>query len=289
MAIKKSIVLTAILPESETNLELFDKGVSLLKKRGISVIEYYTPVHFLSKIENILQEKKIKGIYLAAIFQKRQKLNLSSLDENKRRRAINETLKCIDVSKEGGSSTVLVLGGSKPKEELQNERAFLALQDSLEKICNYAGRDITITFEPGDSHVEYYQLIGPTELAVKLIQQMNSRGINNIVLTMDISHIAMLGEEITVSLKKAIPYCHHIHLANCILDQNNPLYGDKHPPFGVKASQYSVTTARGVMEWLEKNYPNKDFIVSLEIISRAQDQWKFLDEMIQENSWFFDY
>lgn len=289
MSIKKAVVLSTLLPDSETNIELFDRGVSLFVEKSVSVIEYFAPMHLVFEREKILQKKGMRGIYLAAILQKRQKLNLSSLDENERRKAIDETLKCINASKEAGISSILVTSGTRPKNELLNEEAFLSLQDSLEKICTYAGKDITITIEPGDSNLDFFQLIGPTKLATKLIQQMNNRGINNLRLTIDISHIAMLGEKITTSLKKAMSCCRHIHLANCVLDKTDLLYGDKHPPFGIDKGYYDQTAVKDVINWLENNYPYKIFIVSIEIISRAEDQWEFIEKMIQENRWFFDY
>ena len=156
----------------------------------------------------LLKEKK---------FCVKKECNLSSLDENERRKAVDEMLKCIDASKAAKVATVLVTSGARPENELQKEEGLLVFQDSLEEICTYAGKDITITIEPGDSNVNYFQLIGPTAQAAALMRQMVGRGIGNLALTMDISHLAMLGEEITPSLEEVIPYCSHIHLANCIL------------------------------------------------------------------------
>lgn len=288
MGIKKTVVLSMLLPDSETNIEFFEGGISLLLKKGVSIIEYFAPMHFVSEREEILREKGMRGIYLAAILQKRKKLNLSSLDEIERRKAIDEMLKCIDTCKEARVSIVLVASGARPENELQKEEALLAFQDSLEEICTYAGKDITITVEPGDSNVHFFQLIGPTAQAAALMRQMAGRGIGNLALTMDISHLAMLGEEITPSLEEVMPYCSHIHLANCVLDKTDPLYGDKHPPFSVKKGCYDSVTAKNVMGWLKKNYPYKDFLVSIEIMPRAKNQWKFMEEMLLENRWFFD-
>ncbi|GAI96145.1 unnamed protein product, partial [marine sediment metagenome] len=262
-----------LLPDSEENIELFDRGVSLLIQKGIVAIEYFAPAHHVVEREEILRQKGMQGIYLAAILQKRQNLNLSSLDENERRKAVDETLKCIDASKAAKVATVLVTSGARPENELQKEEGLLAFQDSLEEICTYGGKDITITIEPGDSNVNFFQLIGPTAQAAALMRQMVGRGIGNLALTMDISHLAMLGEEITPSLEEVIPYCSHIHLANCILDKTDPLYGDKHPPFSVKNGCYDPAVAKDVIDWLQNNYPDRDFLVSIEIMSRAEDQW----------------
>ncbi len=288
MGIKKAVVLSMLLPESETNIELFERGISLLLKKDVSIIEYFAPTDHIFEREEILRKKGIQGIYLAAILQKRQKLNLASLDKIERQKAIDETLKCIDKCKEAGVSTILVTSGAHPKNELRNEEAFLVFQNSLEEICTYAGKEVSITLEPGDNNVHFFQLIGPTGLATRLMRQIHQRGIDNLTLTMDISHIALLGEKITPSLKKAMPYCSHIHLANCILDKMDALYGDRHPPFSIEKGYYNSMVAKNVIGWLKKNYPHKNFIVAIEIMSRAEEQWEFLEEMLLENSWFFD-
>ena len=50
---------------------------------------------------------------------------------------------------------------------------------------------------------------------------------------MDTSHLIQLDEKLLDCIKKALPYCNHIHLANCVIkDKLHELYGDKHTEFG---------------------------------------------------------
>jgi len=52
---------------------------------------------------------------------------------------------------------------------------------------------------------------------------------------MDTSHLRQLNETPLDSIKKAFPYCNHIHLVNCIVkDKTSNLYGDKHHEFGIE-------------------------------------------------------
>ena len=52
---------------------------------------------------------------------------------------------------------------------------------------------------------------------------------------MDTSHLRQLNEKPLVFIKKAFPYCNHIHLVNCIVkDITSNLYGDKHHEFVIE-------------------------------------------------------
>jgi len=58
MVVKKAIVLLAILTDSETNIELFDKGNLFLCKKGVLLIENFNPIHLVYEREQILWKRE---------------------------------------------------------------------------------------------------------------------------------------------------------------------------------------------------------------------------------------
>jgi len=55
---------------------------------------------------------------------------------------------------------------------------------------------------------------------------------------MDTNHLRQLNEKPLDSIKKAFPYCNHIHLVNYIVkDKTSNLYGDKRHEFGIEGGE----------------------------------------------------
>ena len=114
------------------------------------------------------------------------------------------------------------------------------------------------------------QLIGPTRDAIDVARRLHDEyGIKEFGLLYDLSHMYLLrnvkyryelveievpevqenqvqieGKRYTVTrveeveepeapdvLKYIMPYLYHVHIGNCVLDPNDPLYGDTHPTF----------------------------------------------------------
>jgi len=108
-------------------------------------------------------------------------------------------------------------------------------------------------------------------LAIKLVREIREQ-YKNFGLTMDTSHLRQLNEEPLDSIKKAFPYCHHIHLANCIIkDKTSNLYGDKHPEFGIEGGEISIEEIRDILKTIKEIYEGSELIVGLEIIYRKED------------------
>jgi len=109
------------------------------------------------------------------------------------------------------------------------------LADDLRELCDYAaarsrGRLLRLTFENFDRDIEKKRLIGPTAEATRLAQAVDRP---NFGLTVDLSHLPLLGETAAQALRVAAPYLMHAHIGNCVVDHpESPLYGDFHPRFG---------------------------------------------------------
>lgn len=181
-------------------------------------------------------------------------LSLSSLDAPDRTRAIDFTKSLVDMAYELGARNLLVSGGPDPGESLRDS-AILALERSLEEVCTYAAKQepdypLMICLEPFDREVHFRQLIGPTVLAAQVIRDVR-RACSNCGITLDMSHVAQLRENLPDAVRDAGDCLAHAHIANCVLEKGNPLYGDMHPPFEVPKGAYSYTDVTRYLKLLD--------------------------------------
>jgi sugar phosphate isomerase/epimerase len=166
------------------------------------------------------------------------KLNTAALDEDARKAAVNEIKSSVDQAYEHGCKLLAMIDGLESWQgEANRERALGQVVKSLNEICEYAtqqarGYELTISLETFDRSVEKKSLLGPTRDAAKVADQVKAKH-KNFGLTIDLSHIPLLGETIRESLTQAKDHIIHAHVGNCQMkDASLPSYGDKHPRFG---------------------------------------------------------
>ena len=283
--IKKSIVLPAFFPSSMENEKDFLESIKLLKENYIDIVEFYYKGNNKENIKKYLNKYGFKSIYLAAMKAKQENLNLSSLSQEIREKSIEEIKKCIDDAYFYNSESLLVNSGKRPMivsiddKEKNIEAAYEYFKQSLLIILEYIEKKsknykLKLTLEPGDTDVDSFSLIGPTDLSIGLIKELREK-YENVSLTIDTSHLLQLGEDPITSIKKTFPYCNHIHLANCIIkDKSHELYGDKHPEFGVEGGEINLNELNDMIEEIKKLYKKTDLILGLEIIYRNKNNNK---------------
>ena len=291
---KKSIVLPAFFPSSMENAQHFLNAIRALKNYDICSIEFYYKGNDRKTIKKYLIGHDIKSIYLGAMAAKQKNLNLSSQNKELREESVQEMKKCIDDAYFYGSYSILINSGRSP-DNGEDEIAYEYLKESLEELIKYMDEKakdyrLNLTLEPGDTGVDSFSLIGSTDLAIKLVREIREQ-YKNFGLTMDTSHLRQLDEEPLDSIKKAFPYCNHIHLANCIIkDRTSNLYGDKHPEFGIEGGEISVEELKNILEAIKEIYEGYELIVGLEIICRKEnnkEEINYFENMIKELSWFY--
>ncbi len=171
------------------------------------------------------------------------KLNLNSADEHERRRAIDQVKACIDQAIFMGAKGAGVLSGPDPGGRKRDEEKKLLI-DSLKEICAYSQastKDLLILLENFDRDIDKKCLIGPTEEAAEIAEEIR-RDFANFGLMIDLSHLPLLKEEADFAVRKASPYLKHIHIGNCVMkDSKHPAYGDQHPAFGVEGGENGVS------------------------------------------------
>ena len=283
----KSIVLTALVPAARKDEAVFLKTVDRFAGLGVKTLEYACPLDEAAGRGKQLAQRGLDGVFLAATFQKEGQQNLASPVKEEHAQALSACKSYLDAAIQAGAKGVLITSGRYPDDPAQESEAWQALEDSLYALLEVAHDHIRLLLEPGDRTVDSRQLAGPTEDVLALMRRMN-QPLEDFALTMDISHLAQLGEKPYPALEKTAPFCDHVHLANCVLTPGHPLYGDKHPLFSYPGAYYSCQQIRETADYLRENSPHKRLTLALEVISREQNPFQILEQLVKEEAWFFN-
>ena len=182
-------------------------------------------------VRNVLKTSHIQVGYGAQPVVLMGKLNLNSLDEAERKRAV-ETLKPkIDEAAEFGCQRLAFLSGKDPGEK-DRKPALEALVRSTKELSGYAReKGLALTCETFDYDVDKAALIGPSDLAAKYAEEVK-RDYPEFGLMYDLSHQPLLREQSEPALRLLEKHLVHIHVGNAVTDAATPGYGDQHPRFG---------------------------------------------------------
>jgi len=205
------------------------------------------------------------------------KLNTAALDETARKAAVAEIKSNVDQAYENGCKLLAMIDGLESWQGEENrEKALDQVVKSLKEICTYATQqakeyELTVSLETFDRSIEKKSLLGPTRDAVKVADQVKAKH-KNFGLTIDLSHIPLLGETIQESLTLAKDHIIHAHIGNCQMkDPSLPSYGDKHPRFGAPGgendSEDLAEFLSTLMEigYFEKKLPTRRPVVTFEV------------------------
>ena len=203
--------------------------------------------------------------------------DICAIDESERRKAVGRILDLLDEAQELGCTRFGLYSGQDPAqlngphtESRQTQLRELArrqLVQSLDEICKAAAKKkIEVLLEPFDRRANAAGekafkmcLIGPTPEAIDVAEQVRrDKGNANFSLCMDLSHCVIMGE-CPNAIRQAAPYMGFFHVANAVLNRNNPgglaRYGDSHPKFGVSDSEVSTDVLENFVKALvEVNY-----------------------------------
>lgn len=187
-----------------------------------------------AKARELLAAAQLQVVYLPILPIIIEDLGLGSADEARRAAAQARMRTLLDEAIEFDAPLAMITG---PRDPGPAERAATVerLAADLRALCDYADanskrRRLHLTFENFDREIEKKRIIGPTVEAVALIEAVDRP---NIGLTIDLSHLPLLGETSAQALRAAAPHLIHAHIGNGVIDHpESPLYGDFHPRFG---------------------------------------------------------
>ena len=186
------------------------------------------------KAKALLAQAQVQVVYLPILPIIIEKLELGSADAVQRQAALSRLQSLLDEAIDFGAALAMVQG---PLDPGPAERAATTarLVEDLQSLCDYADarahtRRLHLSFENFDRDIEKKRLIGPTVEAAALAQAVDRA---NFGLTVDLSHLPLLGETSAHALHTAAPHLLHVHIGNCVIDHPaSLLYGDFHPRFG---------------------------------------------------------
>lgn len=183
------------------------------------------------EVKQVIETAHIKAGHGAQSALLLQKLNLNSLDEAERQRAVEQLYRSIDEAAEMGAQRVGFLSGADPGDA-DRPQAFEALVKSVKAAAAY-GKDkgIALTLETFDRSIDKKCLIGPSEYALQFSQVVRE-DYPDFGLMYDLSHMPLLYESADFALGTLREHLVHIHVGNGVRDQGVPGYGDLHPRFG---------------------------------------------------------
>jgi sugar phosphate isomerase/epimerase len=205
------------------------------------------------------------------------RLNTAALDEDARRAAVADVKQSIDQAYEHGCKLLAMIDGLESwPGEANKQRAIDQVTRSLDELCAYAEQQakdylLTISLETFDRSIEKKSLLGPTRDAVEVARRVRERH-PNFGLTIDLSHLPLLGETSRESLELAREYLIHTHIGNCQMrDPSLPSYGDKHPRFGAPHTENDTEALVDFLNVLfeigffQKEVPTRKPVVTFEV------------------------
>ncbi len=194
--------------------------------------------------KKMLESSHVVSAYGAQPVLLSNKLNLNSLIEEERKKAVDEIKKCIEEAAYLGTKGVAVLSGPHPGKEFESE-AIQKLLQSLEELCSYSQKyNLKFELESFDFDVDKKCLIGKSGLAADIAKEVRKK-FSNFGLILDLSHFPLQYEQTKKALKNCTGYITHLHIGNCVLrDKSHPAYGDQHPRFGVEGGENDVEQVR---------------------------------------------
>ncbi|MDH7499988.1 MAG: sugar phosphate isomerase/epimerase family protein [candidate division NC10 bacterium] len=169
------------------------------------------------------------------------KLDLNSLEEEKRRAAVDRIRSCVDEAASVGAQAVAVLSGPDPGPA-HREQGLAQLIRSLKEICEYARGhgDPAVILETFDAEIDKCCLIGPSSDALRVAKEVKA-SFPKFGLMVDLSHLPLQRETPQQALGILKDYLAHVHIGNCVMkDKSHPAYGDLHPAFGCPGGEVDV-------------------------------------------------
>lgn len=188
-----------------------------------------------------------------------QSLDPNSINEEVRKQGVNGIKKAIDEAISLGIKEIGLPSGPMVADPADEIRAIAQLKKSLVELCNYAKPfGAYLYLEPFDTDIDKCRLIGNTDVAAEVAADVMTQ-CDNFNLMVDLSHIPLLQENIEDCIHTLASYIGHAHIGNCYMkDEDNPAYGDRHPPYDYPGTEIGEDEICRYLEALIKvGYINK--------------------------------
>jgi sugar phosphate isomerase/epimerase len=207
-----------------------------------------------SRVRTLLQSASLQVVYLPILPIIFGDLAIGGEEPNARRHAVDTLKGLLSDAAEFDAPLAMVTGPRDPGPD-NREATFIRLAEDLAELCDHADavsgdQRLHITFENFDRDVEKKRLVGPTSEAIELVDAVNREHFG---LTIDLSHLPLLGETPSETLGAVGHRLIHAHIGNCIVDYPDcPYFGDFHPRFGHPLGRNDVEDVVAFLEALNR-------------------------------------
>jgi len=276
---KTGLVIYSSYPEVRSDPDLLLQRLALVARDttwDAVEVQYVADTSYWPKIQRIIQDAGMDVIACAGPACVRLGWDLSSLDPAIRKAAVTGMQLAIDLAYSIGSRALVYMSGKDPGNG-RKEEALNALRTSLAALSDYACQHavdyrLVLTLEPADRDVQLKRLIGPTADAVAAVAEAREQGMLTDV-TLDMSHVALLGETFEEAAGLLGGMVTHAHVANTLVcDPSRPEYGDQHPRFGLPGSEFGLPDITRFLDTVQSRcfskagpFPYGKPVVSLEV------------------------
>ncbi|ABV34250.1 MULTISPECIES: sugar phosphate isomerase/epimerase family protein [Pseudothermotoga] len=246
-------------PDAKTEEEILSTVKKVLIDEFFQAIEISALVEkpVLEKIAKMCEIAKVELLIAAQPLILAKGLNLNSLKEENRKKAVEEIKNSIDKAYLTKAKAVALLSGKMVKED-QLEAAKKQLVKSLRELCQYSqqlseqfNHSVGINLEIFDWSIDKKALIGPAPVAFEIASYVRSYH-QNFGLTIDLSHQPLVFEDSFYTIQLLSPFITHVHIGNAVLKKDHPAYGDLHPRFGIDHGANDVEQLTYFLKSLEK-------------------------------------
>ena len=211
-------------------IDVLKRAVDIGFYRGVELGVFFDKYNRMT-IRNIIEQNDYNLSVFATPYLKENKMNLGSLDQDARRKAVEYTLELAKLVADAGCTNLGLPSGDDPGDALR-KKAKQVLAESLMEIADAAkDMNLNITLEPLDRYAFKKQLIGPMKESMEWFSAVHAQ-CPNTYIHWDSAHEALGQTDLMLSLEYAKPYIAQFHLCDAILDRFHPCFGDLHMDVG---------------------------------------------------------
>jgi len=245
---------------------------TLLADSALGAIELYTFLSpsWLERIRSSFAGQN-QALLLSAGPRLLDEEGICSVDRTARRSAIELSKSLIDMAKEVSAASLMLISGKDPGPGRRTS-AWAVLEESLDELCDYAGQGVplTLSLETFARSSPPYQLVGPTAEAAKFADRI-TRSHENFRLTIDLSHLAQLGEDPVTAVESLGARVHHVHLSTCAIVPGQTPSGDFHLSFHAAGVSVTLHDASRALAAAASSSQGDEVVVSVEVRPQAEE------------------
>lgn len=211
-------------------------------------------------------------VYTVGGFMRRQQIDPSAPTVEARKEALEKLKRLAETASGYGAAMLLLCTGPDTGPERRAD-AIRHFGETVEALCEHARRlrperPMWITVEHFDRELDQKRLLGPTAETATLLADVRKRH-GNVGMTLDLSHLVQLGEDIDDAVAAAGDLLIHAHVANCGLDRAVPeTFGDSHCRFGAQGGAVSLgDVVRFLRALVRHGYGERRVATRLPIVS----------------------